>query len=107
MKKYSDNKIKEFIKSIWDVDISIISYYDKKNNQGDLIRIRIFKMYNYVDLQFSHLMKIAKFFETLNINEDRTSCNGCDTCDYGSSYEINLSIRPDNNNEYEEAFDVK
>lgn len=57
--------------------------------------IQIERMYEYVDLQFKHLMDLAEFFGTKEINETRYSSDGCETCDYGSNYEINLTIRED------------
>lgn len=60
----------------------------------NLVTIAISRMYEYVPLEFRHLMKLADFFDTDNINEDRWYSEGCETCDYGSEYEINLTIKP-------------
>lgn len=60
----------------------------------DLVTIGISRMYEYVDLEFRHLMQLAEFFDTDNINEDRYHSDGCETCDYGSCYSIDLTIKP-------------
>jgi hypothetical protein len=55
--------------------------------------IEIERMYDYVPVKLSHLLSLAKFFDTLNINDSRYSSQGCDTCDYGSSYEVTLTVK--------------
>jgi hypothetical protein len=50
-------------------------------------------MYDYVDVQFDQLMKISELAQTRKINiGDKTSRGGCETCDFGSSYQIRLHL---------------
>ncbi len=61
---------------------------------GEGYTIEIEKMYSYVSLKLSQLLELANFFDTLNINDTRYHTNGCETCDYGSSYKITLTVMP-------------
>lgn len=54
--------------------------------------ITVDQMYGYVDLTFDILTKISKFFDTENIHDSRYQSDGCETCDHGSSYEIELYV---------------
>lgn len=50
-------------------------------------------MYNFVDVQFSHLEVLSKLFKTKNINiGSKFAREGCDTCDYGPSYSLTIYI---------------
>jgi hypothetical protein len=55
--------------------------------------IHIQKMYEFVPLTLDFLFALSEFLGTRNINERRYDQQGCDTCDYGSSYTINLTVR--------------
>lgn len=64
-----------------------------KINAEEMI-ITVTNMYEYVDITFDHLEAISKLLKTENINigtKDYES--GCDTCDYGSEYWIDLHVR--------------
>lgn len=61
---------------------------------GDEYVIEVTRMYNYVSLKLSHLLSLANFFGTLNVNDERYHTNGCETCDYGSSYKVTLTVNP-------------
>jgi hypothetical protein len=55
------------------------------------IRIQASRMYDYVPLNFSIMKLISEILETDNIDDAQRYCEpGCDTCDYGSSYEWTL-----------------
>lgn len=64
------------------VDIS----KDKKR-----VVLELSTMYSFLELQFSHLKKLSEFLSCNEISDSRTSTSGCDTCDYGSSYNITLT----------------
>lgn len=53
------------------------------------------KMYGYVEVRFKHLAALAAFFGTREVNDSRYANGGCETCDYGSSYEVTFHIRED------------
>jgi len=56
--------------------------------------IKITRMYSYVVIQFKTLDALAKLFKTDQINlSDGDHSSGCETCDYGSSYEVNITIK--------------
>lgn len=93
MIKRTREEIAAFLEELWKAE----SHYSQNITIGistDLVTISIERMFAYVDLEFKHLMKLADFFDTDNINEDRYHTAGCETCDYGSCYEINLTIKP-------------
>lgn len=51
------------------------------------------KMYDYPNLGFKDLMGLAELFDTMEIDDaDRDHTSGCETCDYGSNYEVTLRI---------------
>lgn len=55
--------------------------------------ISISRMYSSVCLQFKTLDAFSKLFETDQINVSQGgSYGGCETCDYGSSYEVIVQI---------------
>ena len=55
--------------------------------------IRIQQMYEYVDVTFDNLAKIAEICQTKNINIGDKDCHGgCETCDYGSCYMVDLYL---------------
>lgn len=60
----------------------------------DYVRIKLYQMYEAPGLKLSHLMALCEFFGTKNIDDERFSQNGCDTCDYGSRYGFDLVVRP-------------
>jgi hypothetical protein len=88
----------EFIKKLED----IIGENDSRDRSIDLqnyspekgkLTIRISQMYDYVDVQFDQLMKLSELAQTRKINiGDKTSRGGCETCDFGSSYQIRLHL---------------
>lgn len=57
-------------------------------------RVEVDQMYNYAPFNFAFLKKVAEFFGTENLNESRWSRDGCETCDYGSVYTVELTIQP-------------
>lgn len=56
-------------------------------------RISVKQMYNYVNVDFAFLLKLSEFFDTKEINDERYSSSGCESCDYGSSYEVVLTVK--------------
>jgi hypothetical protein len=78
-------------------------YYFKREvvcNYPRSVSITLSDMYSSPVLNLKKLMELAEFFDTKNINDDdRFSNEGCDTCDYGSSYGFTLTVRPEVDNE--------
>lgn len=57
--------------------------------------IRLSRMYDYVKFAFPELSALAELLGTKNINfGDRWHSDGCETCDYGSSYTVEFEINP-------------
>lgn len=64
----------------------------KDSNKNDYV-FTVEKMYNYVDFDFENLEFLSKLFKTKKINiGSKWSSAGCDTCDYGSRYVMDLYI---------------
>lgn len=96
MKSRSIEEIEEFCKTvIWpdestDEDFSLKVTYD-----GEGFTIEVAQMYCYVPLNLARLLRLSEFFGTTNINDSRYSSDGCESCDYGSSYEVTLHVQPE------------
>jgi len=59
--------------------------------QGSCLEIVVEQMYEYVKMGFPTLQAISDILGTEKIDiYSQDSRGGCDTCDYGSSYEITL-----------------
>jgi hypothetical protein len=64
-------------------------------SDGDGWRLTLTKMYGYVPVNFAFLFKLSEFFGgTKNVNDNRYASAGCDSCDYGSSYTVTLTVKP-------------
>lgn len=90
MIKHTIEEIKEEVFRIWGDNIRDI---EVEVSIGKEVKITIKQMYEYVSCTFSQLEELSKFFDTKNINfENGYSHGGCETCDYGSSYAIDITI---------------
>jgi hypothetical protein len=70
-------------------EITVSNPYGKPG----LIDIKFTRMYEYVEISFDHLVQFSELFGTRKINiGDRESWGGCETCDYGSSYEVTVHM---------------
>lgn len=58
------------------------------------LRVRVSAMYESPPFNTAVVLAFAKMFDTVNIDEDRFSMGGCETCDYGSQYGYTLTIKP-------------
>lgn len=97
MLTYPDNVVYDFFLSMYkEVCKNTLEKPSVKviENTNKKVRVQISKMYDYVPLTFEILSKVSTFFDTMNINESRYHEDGCDTCNYGSNYEITLIISP-------------
>lgn len=64
--------------------------YDKHDNS---VIIMISRMYDYFDVQFDHLAHLSELFGTRTINiGDKSAYPGCETCDFGSSYQVIIRV---------------
>ena len=59
------------------------------------ISIAVRQMYQYVEVSFAKMEAMSKLLDTKNIDLERYSREGCETCDYGSSYEVTFIAWPD------------
>lgn len=80
--------IKQNIKvnSIRDTKVKI---HETSNN----LEITIAQMYEYVNIDFKFLKQLSEIVGSDEINDNRFCTDGCETCDYGSNYEITLTIK--------------
>ena len=58
------------------------------------IQVEVRRMYEYVPVDWKVLSTMANVFDTKNINVDNYHTDGCETCDWGSSYETTFDITP-------------
>lgn len=102
MKKINKEEcIKQLKKAINDrsIETPSISIYKineknlKKSNHFEY-RLEISTMYSYIDFGFDFLEAVSKIFNTKQINfQHGTAMSGCETCDYGSRYTMELYIK--------------
>lgn len=79
------NKIKDIVKDYCSIDVSVWT--------ANRVDIKFKRMYEYVELSFDQLLQFSELFGTRKINiGDRDSWGGCETCDYGSSYEVTIHM---------------
>lgn len=65
------------------------------SNTDTYVRVRISRMYDAPGLSFERIQKIATVFNTKNVETNSEfSYEGCESCDYGSSYGFDLHISP-------------
>lgn len=70
-------------------------YYNKKvTSHGNTIKISLETMYERPQITFADLTIVSEYFKTKNVNlYDGAHSPGCDTCDYGSSYEVIIEVK--------------
>ena len=91
MKERSRQEIEVKARHIWPQATIEIA----ENNAG-WIFLTVSQMYESPGLSFANLMELSEFFETKAINDERQfNQDGCETCDYGSSYGFVLLIKPE------------
>ena len=87
MKNKTVNEVLEFVCELFpDSECSA-----EKSTQG-VWTIEAKRMYEYPEFGAELLFKLCEFFDTMNINDSRYAMGGCETCDYGSSYELTLYV---------------
>jgi len=60
---------------------------------SNMVDIVTTKMYDYVEVSFEQLTLLSELFGTRKINlGDRESWGGCETCDYGSKYQLTIHL---------------
>lgn len=97
MIKHTDEKIVAFMATLFNESGQSYAHYrcTVEENTDSKVRVTVSCMYEYVEYNLATLMKIATFFGTMKIDDDRYSHSGCETCDYGSSYEVTFEIKPE------------
>ena len=78
IKLYKDTFTEEYIEPDFAVEIN-----DKT--------IRVARMYEYLPFNTKFLFKLAEMVGTDNLNVDKYHRDGCETCDYGSSYTMEFT----------------
>lgn len=86
----------EFLLHLFDAGYDIYNYETVdfvKIDGGFEIQLR--KMYdgNLQGPTLDRLMKMAEYFGTTSIDVDNYAQRGCETCDWGSSYGLDLQVR--------------
>lgn len=87
------NKVEEILGPTSPYSDFSVSLENHNPETGELT-IRISQMYKFVDVQFDQLARLAELAQTRKINiGHKTSREGCETCDYGSSYQVPLHLK--------------
>lgn len=74
-------------------DFSIYDTKCKINVCGNDVLITYGRMYESPVLNFVSLMDLSEIFGTKDIDVDNYANSGCETCDYGSDYGHEISIK--------------
>jgi len=82
-------KVTERVMEIFDCAEKEITV--RKSSKKKVV-IEIKQMYEFVPCGFKQLKGLSELFGTDDINVDSDHFNGCETCDYGSSYEHTFYI---------------
>lgn len=82
----TDEEITEFFKNLYGGPDTI------QITRNDMLEVLVGDMYQFVPVDFKYLVKIGEFFNTDKINLTKEANEGCETCNYGSSYEITFYI---------------
>lgn len=84
-------KILEVVKKIVDPDEQLESEF--REILGGF-EVEFWEMYERPQITFDKLKQISEAFSTDLIDlSDGRSYGGCDTCDYGSSYGVTITVR--------------
>ena len=70
-------------------DFKVTATIDKNENKID---VAVEQMYQFVDTSFKRLKQISEAFGTDEIDINSWHSNGCETCDYGSCYNVTFNI---------------
>ncbi len=94
MLDHTDNEIRAKLEELWpESEWRDQSKIERKNGHIDLT---IAKMYDRDGLQlsFAQIDSLAQFFDTKNIEtESEFAEDGCESCNFGSSYGFVLRVR--------------
>lgn len=60
---------------------------------GSDLKATVTQMYSYVVCNLAELKALSELCGTDHINLDKDRFGGCETCDYGSRYEIDIFIK--------------
>lgn len=79
-------------------EVKIVKYkpiYAYKTDATDYgIAVIVSQMYDFVELKFPMLNELSDLFQTDHINVgERNQIDGCESCDFGSSYTIKFNIK--------------
>ena len=95
----STNDLAKLIKSkiIDDKELylsDLVVNVSRNEHDTHVLKIQISTMYEYVPMNFGLLKKIADACQSEDIRvADQYSSPGCETCDYGSNYVLNLEVK--------------
>ncbi len=90
----SETDIIEFFKKLFSYESPSVNV----SFRGNFIMVGLEQMYNYIELDFKKMKAIGEFFNTDKINfSNGARHRGCETCDYGSSYTVDIDIELGNN----------
>jgi hypothetical protein len=92
MKKIDKNALENAAKKIWpDDDLHDLSI--SVSGGADSINIRVSQMYEFVPFSYLILKKLEAATGCEDIDVDQYASGGCETCDYGSSYEVTFTLK--------------
>lgn len=99
MKEHTDEEI---VEKVTEIVTSNPDNYDWRETEikvhrfnDEYIELSIAQMYERPQLRFEDINKLAKFFDTMNIETgSEFGSGGCESCDWGSEYGFTLYVSP-------------
>lgn len=89
VEEFFTNLISKEKTSVWDVKVEAEVIRGRKPKYI----VKVSDMYNYpLEFTFAQLKEVSEFFGTDKIDLDRDFSSGCESCDYGSSYQVTLHV---------------
>lgn len=65
----------------------------KVTNNNNYLEVRLSQEYEYPEVNFKFLKQLSEIVGSDEINDERFGMAGCESCDYGSSYEVVLTVK--------------
>lgn len=86
--------VRELVDIIWEGDEprKLLDCSLSLNKRHNGYEIEVGQMYEYVGLNFAKLMKLSELFGTQEIDVDNYAQEGCESCDWGSSYTHTIQV---------------
>jgi len=70
-----------------------LDFFVDVEESRDSLTVKVWQMYDYLPMNFKVMTRIAEAIGTSDFNVNQWSFSGCETCDYGSRYEHEITFK--------------